>query len=285
MLHFDTDDLRDVFVYAMIDDYLKTCNHCPATSVSASGQPPKLTDAEVLFVFLIACLDLGGNCQQAMRAMKRARNITHKLSRSQFNRRLYALQDRLVELVALLSSWAKAENTQFAIDSCPLPVCRNIRISRCRLVEGEAFRGYNSSKREYFYGYKVHLITAADGRIVEFDFTPGSVSDSIGFELLGFDLPAHSTVYADKAYNHYVEEDLLAEAAEVSFEPIRRSNSRRADNEYSTNWLRQQARRHVETDISQLVAHWPRRIHAVTARGFLLKVVGFIMAHHILFYF
>lgn len=285
MLHFDTDDLRDVFVYAMIDDYLKTCNHCTSTGAAANGQPPKLTDAEVLFVFIVGCLDHGANCQQAMRAMKRARNITHKLSRSQFNRRLHKLQDRLCELLALLRQWAKAENTQFAIDSCPLPVCRNIRISRCQLVKGEAFRGYNASKREYFYGYKVHLITAADGRIVEFDFTPGSVHDQIAFELLNFELPATSVIYADKAYNHYTQEALLAQAAQLAFEPVRRSNSRQADNDYCTNWLRQQARRHVETDISQLLSHWPRRIHAVTAKGFLLKVVGFVMAHNILFYF
>ncbi|MBD2704822.1 hypothetical protein IC229_29595 [Spirosoma sp. BT702] len=83
MLHFDTDDLRDVFVYAMIDDYLKTCNHCRSTGASASGQPPKLTDAEVLFVFVIGCLDHGGNCQQAMRAMKRAHNITAPAARPQ----------------------------------------------------------------------------------------------------------------------------------------------------------------------------------------------------------
>lgn len=107
MLHFDTDDLRDVFVYAMIDDYLKTCNHCPSTGSSASGKPPRLSDAEVLFIFVIACLDHGANAQQAQRAMKRAHNITHKLSRSQFNRRIHALHDRLLELLALLSAWAK----------------------------------------------------------------------------------------------------------------------------------------------------------------------------------
>ena len=66
MRHFDTDDLRDVFVYALIDDYLKTCNHRLSTGASASGQPPKLTDAKVLSVFVIACPNLGGNCQQAM---------------------------------------------------------------------------------------------------------------------------------------------------------------------------------------------------------------------------
>ena len=81
----------------------------------------------------------------------------------------------------MLGSWAEAENIHFAIGYCPRPVCKNIRISRCRLVKGESFRSYNASKREYFYGYKVHLITAADGRIVEFDFTPGSVYDQVAF--------------------------------------------------------------------------------------------------------
>jgi len=59
MLHFDTDDLRDVFVYTMIGDYLKTGNHCLSTGLSASGKPPKLIDAEIVFVFVITCLDHG----------------------------------------------------------------------------------------------------------------------------------------------------------------------------------------------------------------------------------
>ncbi len=220
--------------------------------------------------------------------MKRARNITHKLSRSEFNRRIHALQDRLLELLALLNAWAKAENTRFAIDSCPSTRIwqrPTVRIRRSWLVQGKAFRGYNASKRKYFYGYKVHLITAQDGRIVKFDFTPGSSHDQIGFELLGFDLAADSVVYADKAYTNHEQEALLAEAAGVDFQPIRRGNSRQAANDYCTNWLRKQARRHVETDISKLVSRWPRRMHAVTARGFLLKAVGLILAHNISFYF
>jgi hypothetical protein len=285
MLNFDIDDLRDVFVYAMIDEYLKTCNHCSQTGFSASGQPPKLTDAEVLFVFLVAPLSYGGNCQEAMRSMKRVRNITTKLSRSQFNRRLYALQHRLQELLGLLSTWAKVANSSFALDSCPLPVCKNIRIRRCRLVKGETFRGYNASKREYYFGYKIHLITAADGRIVEFDFSPGSYHDGQAFNLLCFDLPAGSELFADKIYNNYQQEELLIESAHIAFQPIRKVNSKKADNNYATNWLRKHHRRHIETDISQLMTLWPKRIHAVTAKGFLMKVIGFILAHNILFYF
>lgn len=58
MFHLDIDGSRDVFVYAMIEGYLKTCNHATATGLSASGEPPKLTKEELLFVFLIAQINL-----------------------------------------------------------------------------------------------------------------------------------------------------------------------------------------------------------------------------------
>ena len=200
----DPDDLRDVFLFAMIDEYLKTCNHAPSTAVtSASGQATKLSDAEVLFVFVVACASHGGHCQEAQRSQRRCGNrdacrVKAKLSRSQFNRRLWALEHRLVELLGLLASLAKAENQEFALDSFPWPVCKNVRIQRFRLMRGAQFRGYNASKREYFYGYKCNLVTAQDGRVVEFDFTPGSRSDTVAFELLSFDYRPAATFLPTK---------------------------------------------------------------------------------------
>lgn len=249
----------------------------------------------MLYLFVVACASYGGNCQEAQRSQRRCSNrdacrVKAKLSRSQFNRRLWSLEDHLVELLGLLSTLAKAKNQEFALDSFPWPVCKNIRVQRCRLVQGAEFRGYNASKREYFYGYKVHLMTAQDGRVVEFDFTPGSRSDAVAFELLDFDLPAGSCVFADKAYNLYAAEDQLRRDGEVDFQPIRKRNraadrSKRADNTYCTNWVRKHQRRHVETDISQLLAWVPKRLHAVTAKGFMLKMMGFILAHNLLWLF
>jgi hypothetical protein len=49
------------------------------------------------------------------------------------------------------------------VDAFPVSVCRNIRIRNCRIYQGEEFRGYNFSKREYFYGIKVTVIASRDG--------------------------------------------------------------------------------------------------------------------------
>jgi hypothetical protein len=44
-----------------------------------------------------------------------------------------------------------------------VPVCDNIRIPIANIYKNKEFRGYNASKRRYFYGVKVHLLTTQDG--------------------------------------------------------------------------------------------------------------------------
>ena len=284
MADYTPADLQDVFIYAMIDEHLKESKHLCQKRASAIGLPVKLTDAEIIFVFITACLDHGGNCAKAMGMLKRDGLIKQLLDKSQFNRRLHGLSSVIFEILCMFSALAKADNSSFAIDSFPVPVCKNIRIQSCRLLKGKAYHGYNASKREYFYGYKVHLITAADGRIVEFEFSPGASDERMAFGLLGFDLSAGSEVFADKIYNCYQAEEVLNEEAQIHFQPIRKANSRKADNTYLLNRLRQRERRHIETDISGLENLFPRTIHAVTAHGFLLKLLGFMIAHHFCFY-
>jgi hypothetical protein len=95
-----------------------------------------------------------------------------------------------------------------------------------------------------------------------------------GFEL---DLPAESVVYADKQYNDYHYEDLLEEAASIGMKPLRKKNSKRPFAPY-VEYIQQRMRKRIETSFSQIAALFPRKIHAVTAGGFELKIVSFILA-------
>ena len=52
---------------------------------------------------------------------------------------------------------------EYIIDSFPLKVCHILRISRCKLLKGKQWRGYNASKWEYFFGVKVDLIVTIGG--------------------------------------------------------------------------------------------------------------------------
>ncbi len=75
MPDYHTSDLQDVFIYAMIEEYIKNSKHFCATRCSATGVAAKLSDAEILFVLVSACLEYGGNCAKAMQAHKRHGNI------------------------------------------------------------------------------------------------------------------------------------------------------------------------------------------------------------------
>lgn len=205
-------DYREIFSYYVIDEFLKNCGYHIETKPSASGIYTKLCDAEIIFIYFMSFSNYGGNYAKTMTALYNAGFIKNKLSRGQFSKRIYALHMYIYQIYLLFSEIAKQNNKKFSLDTFPLAVCHNIRIKRCKLVKGEAYRGYNSSKREYFYRFEVHLITAADGTVIEFEFSPGALEDLASYNLLNFDLPKGAELnIMDKAYNFYLQENLLAE--------------------------------------------------------------------------
>jgi len=61
------------------------------------------------------------------------------------------------------------------IDSMPLVVCHNLRISSHKVFKDCAGRGKTSTG--WFYGFKLHLVINEYGEIISFALTPGNVDD------------------------------------------------------------------------------------------------------------
>lgn len=269
-------DTAVITTYCLVDDWLQARRHTEHPLRS-------LTDAEVITTALVAARFFGGNYEQALAMLHEQRYLPVRLSRSRFNRRLHAAAPLLQALFDWLAGiWREASSEEiFLIDSYPIAACDNIRIDRCRLYPlqrtGGAFRGYQSSKRRWFYGLKVHLITNADGRPVEVSLTPGSYNDTAQLQTFDLDLPTTSVLFGDKAYNEYLTEDLLAEAGGPTLVPLRKKNSTRAVSA-SMVYVQQVYRKRIETAFSRIERMLPKSIHAVTARGFELKVFLFVLA-------
>ena len=85
----------------------------------------------------------------------------------------------------------------------------------------------------------------------------------------------------DKAYTGYTVEDVLHEAG-AALLPIRKTNSHRPLPLFFT-YLQASVRKMVETTGSLLERLLPKSIHAVTARGFELKVALFVLVASINF--
>jgi hypothetical protein len=182
-------------------------------------------------------------------------------------------------LFALLAEVFKTHNTsgEHVLDSLPVPVCDNIRIKRCQLLQGQEHGGYIASKRRYFFGLKVHLVITKSGWPVEFVLTPGSTTDVQALKMLELDLPAGSLLHGDRAYTDYQEEDLLQEAGAVTLQPQRKKNAKRVLPLW-LEFLGKPVRQRIETSLSQVTSRFPKHINAVTAQGFVLKVACFLLA-------
>ena len=72
-------------------------------------------------------------------------------------------------------------------------------------------------------------------------------------------------------------EDILAEACEIELLPHRKKNSKRPVEAY-VEYVQQVYRKKIETGFSGLKRLLPASIHAVTDRGFELKVFLFVLA-------
>lgn len=169
------------------------------------------------------------------------------------------------------------EDPEYLIDSFPVPMCDNIRIFNVKLIKSEDYRGYTASKKRYFYGVKVHLLTTRSGIPVEFTILPGEANDIRGLESLPLDLPAGSEIYADAGYTSYLIEDDLLDAEKISLQVMRKAKTSRPDQPY-VKYTKQKIRHYIETVFSQVTLQFPKSIHAVTYAGFILKIESFIYA-------
>jgi Transposase DDE domain len=262
-------------IYSLCDDVLKTLPH--------SEDPQcRMSDAEVMTTAIVAALYFGGNLERARGLLAQPTYIPRMLSKSRFNRRLHALEGLLIYVFQVLGEVFKQLNASsvYLIDSFPIPACDNIRIPRSKRYRKECYRGYTASKRRYFYGVKLYLVVTAHGEPVEMVLAPGSTADVSALPAFNFDLPQGSTLYSDSAFTLYYLEDVMREAAGINFSPMRKKNSTRPVPAYIA-YLQARGRKMVETAGSLVARLLPKSIHAVTSRGFELKIMLFVLAYAI----
>ena len=265
-------DDKIIATFCLCDDLLKAIHH-------QEDHQCQMNDAEIMTTAFIAALFFRGNHESARAMLQQHGYIPHMVSKSRFSRRLHRIKEIFILFFNMFSQTWKTLNTDaiYVIDSIPIAVCDNIRIRRSKIYSQEDFRGYQASKKRYFYGLKIHLMVTQDGQPVECFLTPGSFGDVDALKYYAYDLPNGSIIYADKAYNDYEIEDVLKEVEHIQLLPIRKKNSKRALSP-SISFVQSYYRKRVETAGSLIAQLLPKSIHAVTSQGFELKLVPFVIA-------
>lgn len=269
-----------LIVYVIVDDlYLQ---YAPdQVKKRRNISQAKLSDSEIITITICGEL-VGIDSENAWFSFVK-KNYSYLFpnigSRTRFNRtRRNLLQ--MMELLRekLLSVFSLPYSRYFVIDSFPLPVCKFGRAHFCK-----TFRGYGadygkcSSKKETYFGYKVHALITLEGFITDFEITPASVDDRIGLRDLT-DEKSNITILGDKGY---VGEELFEDMqkAHICLMALKRSNSKE---QYPKNVRRLifRLRRRVETVFSQLSEQLhAERVLAKSMRGLKTRLVNKILAY------
>jgi len=263
-----------IFIYSFCHDLLRELG-------LVDDAQCKMNAAEIMTVAFVSAIYFHGNHSMARRFLKAHRYIHNMLSKSRFNRRVSAIDFDLWQTIfsALKQALGQTQkHLEYVVDSFPVEACHNARSYRCKILSGKNFIGYCSSKKKYYYGVKVHMITTITGTPIEVLITPASTADITALKTMQIDVAPRSVLYADKAYTDYAFEDLLRDAMEVRLIPQRKTCLSR-QHHGSLTYLQSIHRKRIETVFSQITRLFPKSIKAVTKRGVIMKILLFIMAY------
>lgn len=290
MLKFHTNDttLLATFedfittVFVMIDDLYRRYAP-PEVAKRRHALDAKLPDSEIITVSL--CGELAGiDSENAWYSFVK-RNYQHLFpnlcSRSRFNRTRRALLQTTELLRQKLSSVFAASSGRFCIvDSFSLAVCKFGRARYCHTFRGlGADYGKCPSKKETYFGYKVHAMVTLEGYVTAFEVTPASTDDREGLRDL-VDGQSGLVVLGDKGYTGGALADDLSRQG-IYLMALKRSNSR-------TDWPRHmrqlifRLRRRVETVFSQLSGQLnAERVLARSFQGVCTRLANKILAYNL----
>ncbi|WP_026837355.1 IS982 family transposase [Gillisia sp. JM1] len=123
-----------------------------------------------------------------------------------YNRFTELMQANMLPLVLFMKTRCLGECTGISfIDSTPVRVCKNKRISSNKVFEGIATTG--KSTMGWFHGFKLHIIVNDKGEILNFVITQGNVDDREPLKEGNILNKIFGSLYADKGY---ISKDLAA---------------------------------------------------------------------------
>lgn len=271
-----------LLVYTIIDDLYQ--QFVPASvSQRRNVDTAKMSDSEIITLSICGEL-IGIDSENAWYSFVK-RNYRHLFPRlccrTRFNRTRRAFL-QVTELLRqkLDQSFPIPASRYFVVDSFPLPVCKFGRARYCRSFRADgANYGRCPSKKETYFGFKVHALITLEGYITAFEVTPASVDDREELRDLAekrFGL----VILGDKGYTG---EALFADMYRkgICLMSLKPSN-------YKNNWpteIRQlifRFRRRVETVFSQLSEQLnAEKVLAKSFRGLCTRLQNKILGHNL----
>lgn len=268
--------------FVLIDDlYKKVAPDC--VKCRPNVEKALLSDSEIITIALCGEI-FGVDSENAWYSFvkKNYRHLFPRMcDRSQFNR----TRRNLIQVINLIFTELSRhfKDNVFIVDSFPLEVCKFGRTRFCKAFrEHGATYGKNPSKKQTYFGFKVHAITTSAGAVKAFEITPANVDDRKGLEDLSAIVKGGAVILADKGYvSEPLAEKLKAQGQTLL--ALKRKNARKT---YPLLLKREifRRRRRIETTFSQLTEQLnAQRVLAKTFGGLSLRLLTKFLAFNLCF--
>ena len=164
------------------------------------------------------------------------------------------------------------------IDSFPSPLCKPVRNRQAKLLNQIAKVGYNSTKKSYFYGLKIHMIVTKTGFPITYSITNPGVHDVKVLETLSEEanLP---NILGDKGYiSHKIHEKLALKGITISVPPRKNMDK----SEKLDHSLLGKQRKTVETVFSSLEKLGCQNFNSRSVKGLESRFESILLAYSVL---
>ena len=238
---------------------------------------PKLSDKQ-LIALTLASESLGIDSERYL-FKQLPLPLCGKIERSVYNRRRRQLADKIEQLRQRMVTRLSPSADCYLIDSMPLEACKLSRAKRSRICQESPQTapdyGYCAAQNSYYFGYKIHAVSTAQGVLKTFDISKASCHDIHYLNDIQTQL-SNCVLVGDKGYlSQQWQQDLFASSA-IQLETPKRKNQQEAA---PFNPVFRKVRKRIETLFSQLCDQFMiRRNYAKSFQGFATRILTKITA-------
>jgi hypothetical protein len=206
------------------------------------------------------------------------------IHRTTYNRRRRRLSEKIAQLSKLVCLKFSGTDSQYVIDSIPVPICQKPRISRLKICRDDELvlpsTAWHASHKSYYHGYKMHLVISQSGFPFAAGMTTASMHDSQYIPFLKHDNLPECELLADRGYISAGRQLALFQQAGVRIITPLKSNMKI---ENLWNYQRRKTRKIIETLFSQLCdQQLLKRNYAKSSDGLFTRIVSKIASVSIL---
>lgn len=283
----EIENLKDFFLvsYVIIDDiYHKIIPD--SIRFRRNYAESKLSDSEIITLAIVGEIH-GISSEKAWfnYVRKNLKDLFPNLShRTRFNRTRRNLESVINAIRKEIGNYLGYNQSDiYIVDSMPIPVCGFGRAHFSKRFKDISSYGYCASKKETYYGLKLHAAVTLDGYITDIELTAANVDDrEILWELIPNSY--QTIVLGDKGYiGDRIAQELKSEKG-MTLLALKRSNSKTPYPKGLRNWISKHRRR-IETSFSQLAEQFHiNEVLANSLSGLKARLQSKILGHNISYF-